>query len=203
MERATIFYSPEFYVETTTGNKISRKSIIRGTENIKLSGKSIIQDLCIVRGDLADIKIGKYVILGEGTILKPTHKKKTKGALKFVPLAIGDYVSIGNNTIVNAAKIGSYVNIGKNCVISHRCVIEDNAKIADDSYLPPDTVVPPYTYYGGKPATFMMEMPEATTYIHKEDAMSVYKAFQANKSAPKLQRMSTTLIGAETEKKPI
>lgn len=35
----------------------------------------------------------------------------------FFPLHIGDHVFIEEDTIVNAAQIGSYVHIGKNCVI--------------------------------------------------------------------------------------
>ena len=35
----------------------------------------------------------------------------------FYPLQVGDSVFIGENTIVNAASIGSYVHIGQNCII--------------------------------------------------------------------------------------
>jgi len=70
-------------------------------------------------------------------------------------------------------------------------MIEDNAKIADDSYLPPDTVVPPFTYFGGKPAVFLAEMPESTPLIQKEEAISIYKAFQPDKAVPKLQKQGT------------
>ena len=35
----------------------------------------------------------------------------------FFPLHIGDHVVVEENTIVNAAQVGSYVHIGKNCVI--------------------------------------------------------------------------------------
>jgi UDP-3-O-[3-hydroxymyristoyl] glucosamine N-acyltransferase len=37
--------------------------------------------------------------------------------MKFIPITIGDFVIIEANTIVSAAKIGSYVHIGRNCVI--------------------------------------------------------------------------------------
>ena len=37
--------------------------------------------------------------------------------VKFIPLQIGDYVIIEQNSIISAAKIGSFVNIGKNCII--------------------------------------------------------------------------------------
>jgi acetyltransferase-like isoleucine patch superfamily enzyme len=35
----------------------------------------------------------------------------------FFPLHIGDHVFFGENAVVNAAVVGSYVYIGKNCVI--------------------------------------------------------------------------------------
>lgn len=35
----------------------------------------------------------------------------------FFPLHIGDHVFIDEDTVVNAAHVGSYVYIGKNCVI--------------------------------------------------------------------------------------
>lgn len=32
-------------------------------------------------------------------------------------MKIGDYVNVGDNTIIEAASIGNMVQIGKNCVI--------------------------------------------------------------------------------------
>lgn len=39
------------------------------------------------------------------------------GRVAFFPLHIGDHVIVEEDTIVNAAQVGSYVHIGKNCVI--------------------------------------------------------------------------------------
>lgn len=38
-------------------------------------------------------------------------------SVAFFPLQMGDHVFIGENTVVNAAVVGSYVYIGKNVVI--------------------------------------------------------------------------------------
>jgi len=80
-----------------TGNKVSRRSQIIGTQNIILGGKSIIQAEVIIRGDLvrtlepsasssaaADdagvrkpsapvvaVAIGRYCFLSKGCVLKP------------------------------------------------------------------------------------------------------------------------------------
>ncbi|OJJ51687.1 hypothetical protein ASPZODRAFT_55442 [Penicilliopsis zonata CBS 506.65] len=40
------------YIETDTGNKISRRSNIHGTQHIILGGKTVIQTDAVIRGDL-------------------------------------------------------------------------------------------------------------------------------------------------------
>lgn len=45
------------------------------------------------------------------------HNQCVVDRVAFFPLHIGDHVIIEENTIVNAAQVGSYVHIGKNCVI--------------------------------------------------------------------------------------
>lgn len=42
----------------------------------------------------------------------------------FFPLQMGDHVFVGENTVVNAAVVGSYVYIGKNVVIVSIEVLE-------------------------------------------------------------------------------
>ena len=75
MEPEPVYYNPDQYLETVSGNKLSKKSLIRGTDQIQPSGKTIFHDRIIIRGDLAIIKIGKYVVLHENVTLRPTYKK--------------------------------------------------------------------------------------------------------------------------------
>lgn len=146
-----MYYSKDAYFETRSGNLISKRCLIKGSDHIQISGKTILQEKLIIRGDLASITLGKYVTLLEGVILKPSYKKHN-GKIKFVPMEIGDYVFIEKNTIVSASKIGSYTRIGKDCIIGHRCVIDENVIIADGSIVPPETHIPAYSLYAGKPS---------------------------------------------------
>lgn len=132
-----------------------------------IEGKAVLQSGTILRGDLATIKMGQYVVVREEVVLRPTYTK-SKGKLKYVTLSIGDNVFIDKGSIVCAIKIGNNVHIGKNCVVGHRAVIKDNCKILDNSVLAPDTVVPPFTVYGGRPATYIGELPETVGMMHKE-----------------------------------
>ena len=47
--------------------------MIKGLDQIQPAGKVIMQEKSIIRGDLGTIKMGKYVILEEGTGAKPVQ----------------------------------------------------------------------------------------------------------------------------------
>ncbi|KAA1107042.1 hypothetical protein PGTUg99_026811 [Puccinia graminis f. sp. tritici] len=120
-------YDKSTFIETDTGNKVSRKALISGSQNIILGGKTIIQHLVIIRGDLRRagvgnsvvIGIGKFCLLSERSVIRPPYKTY-KGVFSYYPMKIGDHVHIGADTIVEAASIGNLVEIGKNCVIVSR-----------------------------------------------------------------------------------
>ncbi|CAH1763859.1 10965_t:CDS:2 [Entrophospora sp. SA101] len=82
MEPPIVYYSRSEYIETDTGNKVSRKSVICGSQNIILGGKTIIQTDCVIRGDLRRtgtghavvVAIGRYCLLSRGCIIRPPYK---------------------------------------------------------------------------------------------------------------------------------
>ena len=176
MEPEKVYYAKEDFLETHTGNKVGLKSLVRGSTNIMLNGKCIISPGAVIRGDLAKIVIGKYTVIREDVVVRPSYKR-AKGQLKYISLHIGEYVYVDRGSIVCASKIGNNVHIGENCIISHRCVIKDNSRLLDNSVLSPDTEVPPFTVYGGSPAVYLMDMPESTPFMHKENAMGYYQRF--------------------------
>ena len=94
-------------------------------------------------------------------------------------------------------RVGNNVHIGKNCVIGHRSIIKDNCKILDGSVLPPDTVVPPFTVFGGRPATFIGELPESYDKIQTELAISFYKNFRPQTMA---LPANASMIGASSSR---
>ncbi|KAJ6491807.1 dynactin subunit P25 [Mycena vitilis] len=119
-----IYYSKTEFIETDTGNKVSRRATIAGPQNIILGGKTIISSGAIIRGDLRRtgaghavvISLGRYCVVGEGCVMRPPYKTY-RGNFNYYPMKIGDHVHIGANTVVEAATIGNHVDIGKNCVI--------------------------------------------------------------------------------------
>lgn len=176
MELPTVTYKREEFLETHTGNKVSRRSLIRGSTNIHLNGKCVVSPGVVIRGDLGKIKIGRYTIVREDAVLRPSYKK-AKGQLKYINLVIGDNVYIGEGTIICANKIGSNVYIGSNCIIGHRANIRDNCRIEDGTVLCADTEVPSFTVFGGKPGQFLCDMTESASFLHKELTWNYYNHF--------------------------
>ncbi|KAI9891486.1 MAG: hypothetical protein M1814_002609 [Vezdaea aestivalis] len=161
------------YIETDSGNKVSRKSQIYGTQNIILGGKSVIQAEVCLRGDLkrtstdgksssdkVAIALGRYCFLSAHCTLRPPSKVYS-GAVVYFPLKIGDHVFIGANTIVESANIGSHVEIGERCIIGKFTIIRDFVKILPDTVMPPTMVVPSFSIVAGSPARIVAEMGEA------------------------------------------
>ncbi|XP_020621290.1 dynactin subunit 5-like, partial [Orbicella faveolata] len=79
MEQKDMYYNKAEYIETASGNKVSRQSVLCGSQNIVLNGKTIIQSDCILRGDLANVRIGRQCVISKRSVIRPPFKKFSKG----------------------------------------------------------------------------------------------------------------------------
>ncbi|KAI5861127.1 trimeric LpxA-like protein [Durotheca rogersii] len=164
------------YIETDTGNKVSRKAILIGTQHIMLGGKTVIQAEAMIRGDLARtaqpasgsapapgsntaVAIGRYCYLSRGCLLRPPGRIY-KGSYTYLPLRLGDHVFIGESTIVQAATIGSHVHIGRDVVVGEFAIVKDYVRILDGAVVPPNMVIPSFSIVAGHPARVIGEVPE-------------------------------------------
>ena len=60
---------------------MSRASVLCGSQNIVLSGKVIVHSGVVVRGDLANVRVGRHCIINEKAVIRPPFKKFSKGYL--------------------------------------------------------------------------------------------------------------------------
>lgn len=141
-----------------------------------LNGKTIIQSNCIIRGDLANVKIGRHCVIGSESIIRPPFKSFLKG-YAFFQMTIGDHVYIGEKSVINASGIGSYVHIGKNCVIGRHSVLKSCCAIEDNTILPPGTIVPCFSIVSGSPGLVTGELPECTQDFMVDFTKNYYANF--------------------------
>ncbi|GAA5897317.1 dynactin subunit 5 [Sporobolomyces salmoneus] len=185
--------APSPYIQTETGNIVSRQASIHGSQNIVLSGKSILSPNCVLRGDLRRtgasssasgggggtvvIAMGKYCFVGESTVLRPCYKTY-KGVFSYYPMKIGDYVTIGSSSVVEAASIGTGVEIGKNCIIGPLSILKDYCKIQDGAVVGAGTIVPSLTEWAESPARPIGQLPESTPEIAEAKAKAFHAGFK-------------------------
>lgn len=146
------------YVQTRTGNKVSKRAALHGADNIELKGKGVIRESTILRGDLALLRFGTYCLIGADTVLRPAVKLfKTV----YFPLRCGDHVRIGRDCVLAPGLIGNCVDIQDNVVVGKRASIRHNVLILKNSVVPADTVIPPFSVVGGSPAKIVGELDES------------------------------------------
>ncbi|KAL7751502.1 hypothetical protein RI367_002963 [Sorochytrium milnesiophthora] len=189
MELPLSLYNAAEYIETDTGNKVSRRSVICGSQNIILGGKTIIQTDCMIRGDLRRagggqaivVHVGRYCVLGQSCVIRPPYKTY-KGQFGYYPMKIGDHVYIGEGSVVEAASIGSYVQIGRGCVIGRFAIIKDCVRIEDGAVVAPNAVIPSYSVVRGSPAVVVGDLPESTPEVYEAETKEYYRKFVAQQA---------------------
>ncbi|KAH7325835.1 trimeric LpxA-like protein [Stachybotrys elegans] len=186
------------YIETDTGNKVARKAILVGTQNIMLGGKTVIQSEVMIRGDLVRtapssstggtapasttaVAIGRYCFLSRGVLLRPPGRLY-KGDFTYMPLRMGDHVFVGQGSVVQAASIGNHVWIGQGCAINEFAIIKDYVKILDGTIVPSNMVIPSFSIVAGQPGRVVGEIPEGG---HDEfELRDLYKTVGNNPQTP-------------------
>lgn len=135
------------WVETSSGNRVSRLSKIKGLQNILLQGSSTIEDgveidakKFLKNDSQVVISIGKMCFFDKNVEVSPPRLGDS-----YQPLQIGSYNVIGENSVVAPAKIGSRVVIGQNCTIGNNVIINDCCVIQENTVVSPNTVIPPFS----------------------------------------------------------
>ncbi|KAH8722528.1 trimeric LpxA-like protein [Phaeosphaeriaceae sp. PMI808] len=153
------------YIETDSGNKVSRRSAITGTANITLGGRTVIMADVQLRGDLhptrsvpsqsgkevthTSISIGRCTVISTGSVIKPPCRI-SRGQVHYYPMKIGDNVFVGPNCTIQAISISSHVHIGE----------KENVKILPNAVIPANMVIASGSVVGGCPARVIGEVGE-------------------------------------------
>ena len=88
----------------------------------------------------------------------------------YLPIKVGDYVTIGEGSVVSASQIGSCVEIGEGCVIGARSIIKSCVVIKDNTVVPPDATVLPFSVLSGSPGVQIATLPESAETTIREKA---------------------------------
>jgi len=120
---------------------IDASAVIIG--DVTIGEDSSVWPLCVVRGDVNYIRIGKRTNIQDGSVL---HVMKEQ-----YPLILGDDVTVGHAATLHGCTIESNVLIGMRVTILNGAVIGTGSIIAAGSLIPERTLIPAGSLVMGAP----------------------------------------------------
>jgi gamma-carbonic anhydrase len=121
--------------------------------DVVIGEESSVWPMCVVRGDVHHIRIGKRTNIQDGCVL---HVMKDE-----YPLVLGDEVTVGHSVTLHGCTIRSHVLIGMGCIILNGAVIGENSIIAAGTLITERTVIPAGSLVMGSPGKVKRELTEA------------------------------------------
>jgi dynactin-5 len=135
------------WIETSSGNRISRDAQIEGSDHILIAGNTTVCANVVLHGNVkvhegqSSIQLGKFCYLSSGvTIMPPRVSSTFHKAMK-----LGSYTSIAPNCSIHASHIGNRVTIGKGCELQNGCIVHDCVIIKPNTCIPEAYAVPPFS----------------------------------------------------------
>jgi len=129
---------------------ISKEATIIGDVEIG-QGTSVFPG-CVIRGDVEKIRIGSFSNLQDNVVVHCGDIYEGDNLRGYIPVDIGDYVTIGHGSIIHGCHIGNI------CLIGAGAIVFNNAKVGEGSIVGMGAVVlegsefPPRTVAVGIPA---------------------------------------------------
>lgn len=134
--------------------------------DVEIAEHSSIWYNTVLRGDINNIKIGKYSNIQDNSTV---HVDENKG------VEIGDYVTIGHNAVIHACKIGNKSLIGMNATILSGVEIGEGSLIGAGALIPEKTKIPAGSLVLGVPAEIVRDITKEKILELKNHALHYAK----------------------------
>lgn len=162
---------PAHHVQFGRGVYVAHTAYIGGA--VTLGDGCTVMHHVTIRGDVAPIRIGRWVNIQDGSVL---HCNKG------VPLTIGDEVTIGHRAVVHCKRVGPRSLIGIGSVLLDDAEVGAGCVVAPGAVVTPGMVVPDATVVMGIPARVVRAVREADqAYLRR--AVTEYRALNERHAA--------------------
>lgn len=118
--------------------------------DVAIGEDSSVWPMCVLRGDVQQIRIGARSSIQDGSVLHVTHDSR------FCPggcaLVIGDDVTVGHKVVLHACTLENTCLVGIGAVVLDGAVVRTHAMVGAGSVVPPAAVLDGGFLYLGTPA---------------------------------------------------
>lgn len=112
---------------------------------------------CVIRGDIAPIRIGSNTNIQDGTVVHVAGG---------VPTYIGNGVTIGHMALIHACTLADRSFVGMKACVMDRAEVEEEAMVAAGALLTPGKRVPAGELWAGSPARPVRSLSDAERAEH-------------------------------------
>ncbi len=127
---------------------------------VKIGPNSSVWPGAVVRGDLAEIEIGKNTCIVDNAVLHPADIYEGE-EVHHQPVEIGDYTVVGHSALIHGAEIGNECWIGGNSTILDVAKVNDRAFVGAGTVVLENTEVSSETIVVGIPARTLRDLEES------------------------------------------
>ena len=114
---------------------------------------------CVLRADIAPIRVGAYANIQDGTVVHVSSKLKDG-------TRIGAKVTIGHMALIHACTLQDASFVGMKACVMDGAVVESGAWVAAGAVVTPGKRVPKGQLWAGTPARYLRDVtPEEAFYI--------------------------------------
>lgn len=133
--------------------------------DVEIGARSSVWYGCVLRGDVAPIRIGEGANIQDGTVIH-VSRDRTEGT------TIGSGVTIGHQALIHACTIGDDCLVGMKACVMDDVVVAAGAWIAAGALVTPRKRVETGQLWGGSPARLLRELrPEDLEMIRLSAAL--------------------------------
>jgi carbonic anhydrase/acetyltransferase-like protein (isoleucine patch superfamily) len=116
---------------------------------------------CVLRGDIAPIRVGAYANIQDGTVVHVSSNLK-EGT------RIGANVTIGHMALIHACTLEDASFVGMKACVMDGAVVESGAWVAAGAVVTPGKRVPKGQLWAGTPARYLRDVtPDEALYIER------------------------------------
>jgi gamma-carbonic anhydrase len=116
---------------------------------------------CVLRGDIAPIRVGEYANIQDGTVVHVSSQLKAG-------TRIGANVTIGHMCLIHACTLEDLSFVGMKACVMDGAVVETGAWVAAGAVVTPGKRVPKGQLWAGTPARYLRDItPDEARYIEQ------------------------------------
>ena len=117
---------------------------------VELADDVSIWPMCVLRGDVNSIKVGKRTNIQDGSVLHVA--RRGEATVDGYSLVVGEDVTVGHKAMLHACQIGDRVLIGMGAIVLDNARIDNDVILAAGALVPPNKRLKSGYLYIGSPA---------------------------------------------------